>query len=655
MLDVCLPLLPYARVESPSLALGLLKSSLASAGLTSRVLYPNLRFAEEIGLHNYAALSFEHHTLIGEWTFRPLAFPDSQEDTEAFFRFLRSTPHSALLPCPELLEIRRRASCFILDLVDEILALRPKIVSCSSTFQQHLPSLALLRQIRLRDPGIVTVMGGANCEGSMGLANLRAFPWLDFVMSGEGDLVFAEACRLICDSTSAELPHLRWPLGVFGPGHRQADVPSSRSTVEDLDAIPIPDYDDYFEALKLLPWHGLVHPGLPVEASRGCWWGEKIHCRFCGLNGEGMGFRRKSGRRVLGELQSLETRYQAAGFGFVDNILAPEFFDELLQGGDGLFDGSRSFFFEVKANLSRSQLLALARAGVRWIQPGLESLHDEALKEMRKGTSTVINIQLLKWCRELGIRVSWSILTGFPGEQDLWLEQMRDLLPVLHHLQPPSGLMAIQYHRFSPYHANAEEFGLALEAASAYSHLYPVPASTLNQLAYSFEDRRERQQGLHGYYRSPAAMPLRAGVDRWRELFRRAFAPLLCQQELPDGRLLVVDTRHCRTAAKHHLEGLGKQVLLCCDPFVPRRQLSRVLRGRGVSATDHEIEAVVARLIADRLLVDSHGSLLSLPLQGQVPRLMPEEHYPGGALAQATPEAAAYRQPLTLAFRQPLT
>jgi magnesium-protoporphyrin IX monomethyl ester (oxidative) cyclase len=617
-------------------------------------MHPNLRFAETVGIHNYSALSHEFSTLLGEWVFASLAFPDAADDPEEFFEFVRSCPHSSIDPGDELLEIRRYAKELIEQLVDDILRLQPRILSCSSTFQQHTASLALLRQIKEREPNIVTIIGGANCEADMGLANLQAFPWIDYVMSGEGDLTFAASCQLICSHAPEAVPQAELPEGVFGPTCRSQPPPPTRSTVANLDRCSIPDFDDYFLALNQMPWRGLINSGLPIEASRGCWWGAKVHCRFCGLNGEGMSFRRKSPQRVLRELSQLADRHPGIGFGFVDNILAPEYIEEILSGHEEIFDGERRFFFEVKANLSRDQLESMERAGIRWIQPGIESLHDEALKEMRKGCTAATNIQLLKWCRELGIRVSWNILTGFPSEQNEWLEQMLEMVPLLHHLQPPSGVMPIQFHRFSPYHSQANEFGLKLQPIQAYRHIYPHLHDTLlSRLAYSFEESHEGQS-LHGYYRSPAAMPLRYAIEKWKTLFHCSFRPMLFQQLLPDGQLLIVDTRACCTAPKHLLVGLKQEILLCCEGQVPRRQLYRLLAARGVRDTRSEIDHAVANLITDRLMIDCHGSLLSLPLRGQIPSLLPEEAYPGGALAQSGAHAIAYQQPLQLRHRSAL-
>ena len=35
---------------------------------------------------------------------------------------------------------------------------------------------------------------------------------------------------------------------------------------------------------------------------------------------------------------------------------------------------------------------------------------------MKKGVSGLQNIQLLKWCKEIGVEPLWNFLLGFPGE-----------------------------------------------------------------------------------------------------------------------------------------------------------------------------------------------------------------------------------------------
>jgi radical SAM superfamily enzyme YgiQ (UPF0313 family) len=95
-------------------------------------------------------------------------------------------------------------------------------------------------------------------------------------------------------------------------------------------------------------------------------------------------------------------------------------------------------FYEVKANLRKVQLRMLRDAGIRSIQPGIESFSDPVLRLMRKRVSALQNIQLLKWSKELGIEPSWNFLWGFPGEPPEEYDRMAGLVRLLTHLTPGS-------------------------------------------------------------------------------------------------------------------------------------------------------------------------------------------------------------------------
>jgi hypothetical protein len=84
-------------------------------------------------------------------------------------------------------ELRAEAEDFVDSAAARVLAHKPRIVGCTSTFQQHVASLALLRRIRELDPSVISMMSGENCETQMGRATHRAFPWGDYVVSGEAD------------------------------------------------------------------------------------------------------------------------------------------------------------------------------------------------------------------------------------------------------------------------------------------------------------------------------------------------------------------------------------------------------------------------------------------------------------------------------------
>jgi radical SAM superfamily enzyme YgiQ (UPF0313 family) len=99
--------------------------------------------------------------------------------------------------------------------------------------------------------------------------------------------------------------------------------------VHDMDELPFPDYDDYFEQLAKCSLSREVDVHLVTESSRGCWWGAKHHCTFCGLNGATMAFRSKSPDRAFEEIVFLCGRHKRSKIAAVDNILDMRYLDTL--------------------------------------------------------------------------------------------------------------------------------------------------------------------------------------------------------------------------------------------------------------------------------------------------------------------------------------
>lgn len=204
---------------------------------------------------------------------------------------------------------------------------------------------------------------------------------------------------------------------------------------------------------------------------------------------------------MLEEFTYLTSRYPTIKFvDVVDNILDNSYFREVIPGLVER-DLGLTIFYEVKANLSREQLRTLKQAGIKRIQPGIESLDREILRLMRKGCTTIQNVQLLKWAREVGVQVDWNLITGFPGEEPVAYQHMAKMIPALVHLQPPMETGQLRLDRFSPYFQQPEAYGMVrVRPAAAYRYIYPFPEESLARLAYYFDFiRRQPATGnVHG-------------------------------------------------------------------------------------------------------------------------------------------------------------
>lgn len=595
-MDVCLVSMPYGAVERPSIALGLLSAELRGAGISVDVRYPVLDFAARVGLRRYQLIVSGATTtlLTGEWTFAAAAFPEMQAIDEAYVDLC-----TEILRCDkdELLLLRNEAARFTAEVADAIVASRPRIVGCTSTFQQHAASLALLRAIRERAPDIITMIGGTNCESAMGVATRRNFPWVDFVVSGEADELIVPFVRSLLADGREAVP----PPGVIGAAcETRGDASAPRASVWSLDDVPTPDYDDYFRALERAPLRDAIVPALVVETSRGCWWGAKSHCTFCGLNGGNMSYRAKSPDRAVDDFHRLAARYGIRRFNVVDNIMDMRYHQTVLPqlAGHGY-----DIFYETKANLRRHHMESFVDAGVRWIQPGIESLHDEMLRLMAKGNKAWMNVQLLKWAAELGMQVEWGFLTDIPGQRDEWYLDMLRWLPLVTHLEPPQVTNPIEFVRFSPYHRDASRYGFDLVPEPAYAQVYPLPPEELAELACFFNDRAgvRPEAGL-------GQQLFVAWLGAWRAMHEKEASPVLEMQSTADGALDIVDTRSCRTAESHRLEGDAARIYLRCDEATSRSQFPA------------EEQETIAGLIADKLLVELDDRLLALAVDVSRPR-----------------------------------
>lgn len=645
--DVQLVLMPYADIARPSIALGTLKACLRGTGLTCAVEYANMAFAEALGWGMPDVPYLER--LLGEWTFAPAAFPDAApvpvEDAlrSGWFQTSYMTPggFEDRRFAEALDALRRFTPRFVDGVAERILERRPRIVGASSMFEQHCASLALLRRIKALDPSVVTLLGGANCEAEMGWATLRHFPWLDVVVSGEADALFAPLCRTLIargpDVAAEDLPygalgraHVR--ADAYGPG--RAAVP--RAVVERVDGNPVPDYGDYFAALAHSPLRDRIRPGLLVELSRGCWWGEKHHCTFCGLNGGGMTYRAKSPGRALAELDELGRTYGVPRFMVVDNILDMSYLRTVLPEL-ARRDAPYELFFETKANLRREHVELLARAGVIWVQPGIEAFHDDLLRLMDKGTRATTNVQVLKYLREFGIYATWNLLFGFPGEDDAWHADVASWLPLLFHLQPPKCIGHLAFDRFSPYQRSPERWGLDLRPAVSYGAVYPLPAEALADLAYVFVENERGGWRAAG----PGTRELARQVVIWNALWARPLRPVLAMTAR-GSTIEILDTRPCASARHVTLEGLEAEVHAACEPAIDARELRRRFgAGDGDPGPAGALEHALASLRARRLVLELHGRYLALAVPGELPMLPEPVSFPGGnaqALEAFTPE-----------------
>jgi ribosomal peptide maturation radical SAM protein 1 len=493
MYKICLINMPFANLGLPSIALTQLKSVLETElpnQVSVEVLYLSHDFAKFFGIefYDYLTNSMESfNTGLGDWMFRQAAFPDLADNTENFFKryFPGKMPEVQRIK-EMLLQKRPGLNALMDELISRYELDKNHIVGFTSMFMQNLASFAMARKLKQRNPQILTVIGGANCEFPMGGVVAERVKGIDYVFSGPALKSFPEFVRHFMAGDLAQCANVRGVL------RRGAVSPKSgpETIGEDLNIdIQIPlDYGPFLDRFEQYFGDTGSKPVLPFETSRGCWWGERSHCTFCGLNGLSMGYRAMKPELAV---ELFKTLFRHAGrvsrLTSVDNILPKSYLKEVLPLLETPPD--MEIFYEVKADLSEEEIAILAKAGVKQIQPGIEALATSTLKLMKKGTTVFQNVKLLKLCALYGIKPHWNLLLGFPGEGAESYRRYVELLPLLVHLQPPSGAFPVRFDRFSPYFYKAKEYNLDLSPLDFYSMVYPFEEADLKNLAYYFADK----------------------------------------------------------------------------------------------------------------------------------------------------------------------
>ncbi|ATW26809.1 hypothetical protein DCMF_20390 [Candidatus Formimonas warabiya] len=544
------------------MGLSVLKAALSENSISCDVRYFNISYRKYVADPAvYDEIS--EYWFSGEWVFGKELFgaewaQSKRGGTEGIRSFLAASQRTGQLPTlmDHLADLRKGAGLFSDACLDSVDWGNYDIIGFTSVFSQQVASLALAKRIKHFWPEKIIAFGGANCEGEMGTAILSLFPFVDWVFSGDADISFPRAIKAWEKGETTE--------GIEGMASCQKGrlIYQGSGCVRDMEALPYPDLDDYFMAVREQAPDLVGRVPVSLEFSRGCWWGAKSQCTFCGLNRQSVEYRCKSPQRALQEINHAVSRHGTFDLRLIDNNIPPGFFNSLLPALGKQENKLKGLFVETKSNLSRKQILTLKRAGTRYWQPGIESLDTAMLKFMKKGTMMLQTVRLLKWAREYGVQPGWNFLHSFPGEDTESYKRMAALVPLITHFQPPEAITPILLQRFSPLFNDRDKWGIKkVTACEAYRFIYPFKQEDLDKLAYRFDYQvDENIIPAPGYLDG-----VKKELENWKEYWKRKEPPLLFIERQTNGRGIIYDTRPIRREARTQLDVLQMLSMTACD------------------------------------------------------------------------------------------
>lgn len=602
--------MPWGSLERPALGISLLKAGLTRNKKNCDIRYLTNLFAKYIGFEEYKWISTQlpHTAFVGEWVFSSMVCDEMKDKEEEYMNeVLRKTWQLDERSIHRILSIKNYVPHFLDYCMQVIPWKKYTMVGFTSTFEQNMASLALAKLIKKKFPKIITVFGGANFEGEMGLELHSKFSFIDFVCSGEADESFPALINFL-DKTAKNDDALSSIKGIVYRNAQGSHYTGQAEMIRDMDQLPIPDFSDYFNEMNDSPASDMVYPAVLMETSRGCWWGEKSHCTFCGLNGGSLSFRSKTAQRALDEILFLTEQWQTNFVEIVDNILDMKYFKNFLPSLAQL-KNPLSLYYEVKANLNRKQIQILYAAGVHRIQPGIESMSNHILSLMLKGTSALRNIQLLKWCKEYNIGVDWNVLYGFPGETQQDYDEMLELFPSIRFLQPPGACGPIRLDRFSPYYDKWQLFGFTrIRPIVPYRFLYPFNDECLSKVAYYFD-----YDYISGIAADTYVRKVLAYINEWQQ--NPEVGSLSAFSQSAD-KLILIDTRQNACNMKYELSSAEKKIYDYCDEMRTIVSIKQHLQNeyKKLVISDEVVKTHLKFFIINRLMVTDGDHYLSLAL-----------------------------------------
>ncbi len=346
------------------------------------------------------------------------------------------------------------------DIGRKIAADRPDVVGVTSTTENRFQSFKLLEVARRARPEALTVIGGphASMAPEDTLAHIDA---LDAVACGEAEETVRELCRAL-DGRGRDLAALE---GVRGLWVRRGGTPvftGPRPVVEDLDALPFPDFGlvpfDRYNFRVDVPGHGLL-PAVNVMTSRGC----PFNCNFCATPVNwGRKVRVRSPENVVDEIEG-HVRERGARVIF--------FYDDTFNVGaarvericDLIIERRLNVFWRAEVRLdlmSRDLLAKMKAAGLFHVSFGLEAGSERVRNEVVGKKLDIEDFHnMVRWCREVGVIPNAFFIFSHPTET--W-DEARQTAAIIERYrgEVESTIAVLHVYPGTPLEATAREKGL---------------------------------------------------------------------------------------------------------------------------------------------------------------------------------------------------
>lgn len=297
------------------------------------------------------------------------------------------------------------------DCASRILEEDPGMVGFSVQCTTFPGAVRIAQLVKAQNPGIKIVFGGHSAS-AVDIETLEAFPWIDAVVRGEGEITMSE---LTLRCVRAEELH-----GVRGLSFRDGGRVfrnGDRELIADLDELPLADYSFVPPFSTYRDSCGIPRSIAILEVGRGC----PHHCIYCS---QSVMWRRRqrtySVPRLIREMRDLRDRFGAECFLLAyDQFTARRSFVEQFCGSlieTGL--NRVPWYCISRLDTVDAELLRLMReAGCESMCYGIDSGSKRTLAFIRKNIDGDILLRRVRETTDQSIVPTLSFVIGFPEEE----------------------------------------------------------------------------------------------------------------------------------------------------------------------------------------------------------------------------------------------
>ncbi len=571
--------LPWADCYFPSLKIGAVGAYAKAKGFDVKVLHLHLEAAFHFGIKEYRKFI----DMNGEALSAALLFPQKRKK---ILRKLNNYPMSKLKRYEiALRKVYKQISCNKFD-----------VIGFTLDYYQLFSSLLVASWIKKEFPKVKIVFGGLTLSGSVGESILQCFPQVDWCISGEGERPFVKI--LECLSKNAQDFEHDIPGLIYRGDNGSVSNPCEQ--LKQLIGLPDPDYEEYFDFLdkytrkagKLFPAH------IPVEAGRGC----TDKCAFCASRLHAKGYRARPPKEVSKQMVRLTEKYNVLNFDFFDLRTQPDndliLFKYILKQRRDY-----NIFYSIRADISKSLLVAMRKAGLDTVQIGIEALSSNLLQKMNKRMRFIQNLQVLKYCEELNIEHAANLITHFPGETQKDIDDAIKNIDFASAYRPPLSLTPFALLQGSLVDQERQKYGI--HSVKNYGFLDGL-------LPMSIRDKLDFQLKSYKMQRAfPKYTKLRRKIAQWNDIYDRCSREGIKPLSYKDGGtyLIIEDRRY--EGSITHLDGDIRKLYLFCDSIRSFEEIGNRFSEYELS----ELHRVLIELVGLKIMYKEGEDYLSLAIR----------------------------------------